>query len=62
MLQSRRFTPSLNTLALAMLLSVLLVIHERWPNSALQRFLNQQRFIRDAQHWRQRIKSLRRKP
>jgi len=49
-------------LALAMLLSVLLVIHERWPNSALQRFLNQQRFIRDAQHWRQRIKSLRRKP
>ena len=49
-------------LALAMFLSVLLVVHERWPNSMLQRFLNRQRFIRDGQHWRQRIKRLGRRP
>jgi Ca-activated chloride channel family protein len=49
-------------LALAMLLSVLMVIHERWPNSALHRFLNRQRFMRDGQHWRQRVRRLRRKP
>jgi len=45
-------------LALAMLCSVLLVVHERWPNNALHRLLNRQRFIRDAQHWRQRVQRL----
>jgi Ca-activated chloride channel family protein len=45
-------------LAAAMLLSVLLVIHERWPNNAVQRLLNRQRFIRDGQQWRERIKRL----
>jgi Ca-activated chloride channel family protein len=42
-------------LALAMLFSVLLVVHERWPNNAVHRLLNRQRFIRDGQQWRQRV-------
>jgi Ca-activated chloride channel family protein len=45
-------------LALAMLFSILLVVHERWPNNPLHRLLNRQRFIRDAQHWRQRVQRL----
>jgi Ca-activated chloride channel family protein len=43
-------------LAVALLLSILLVIHERWPNHALQRLLNRQMFLRDGQQWRQRVK------
>jgi len=47
-------------LAAALLLSVLLVILERWPNNAVQRLLTRQRFVRDGQHWRERIRRLRR--
>ncbi|WP_426114026.1 vWA domain-containing protein [Pseudomonas sp. DSP3-2-2] len=45
-------------LAGAMLLSLILVIHERWPNNPLQRLLNRQRFMRDDRQWRERIKRL----
>ncbi|MFS2156950.1 VWA domain-containing protein [Pseudomonas sp. Pseusp122] len=48
-------------LGAALLMSLILVILERWPNNAIQRLLNQQRFVRDGQRWRERIKRLRRR-
>jgi Ca-activated chloride channel family protein len=45
-------------LAAAMLLSLILVVLERWPNNPLQRLLNRQRFMRDGRQWRERIKRL----
>ncbi len=50
-------------LALALILSMLLVIQERWPNNALQRALNKLSskgiFLQQHPEWRQRLKRLR---
>ncbi|MBA1430841.1 BatB protein, partial [Pseudomonas orientalis] len=50
-------------LALALLLSVLLVVQERWPNNALQRLydkLSSKRLFRpQSPEWRQRLQRLR---
>ncbi|MCF5780334.1 BatB protein, partial [Pseudomonas poae] len=50
-------------LALALILSMLLVIHERWPDNALQRLLNKLprrgMFLPQRPEWRQRLKRLR---
>ena len=41
------------------LLSVLLVLRERWPQNPLQRFFTQSNFLLPAHDWRQRLKRLR---
>ncbi|MCZ7176348.1 hypothetical protein NK362_25770, partial [Salmonella enterica] len=50
-------------LALALILSLLLVVQERWPNNALQRFFNKLStkgiFLQQHPEWRQRLKRLR---
>jgi len=50
-------------LALALVLSMLLVIQERWPDNALQRLLNKLsskgRFLQPNPEWRERLKRLR---
>lgn len=46
-------------LATALLLSVLLVLRERWPQNPLQRFFTQSNFLLPAHDWRQRLKRLR---
>ncbi|OLF54015.1 vWA domain-containing protein [Pseudomonas chlororaphis] len=46
-------------LAAALLLSVLLVVRERWPDHPLQRFFSRRRFLQPLPHWRERLKRLR---
>ena len=46
-------------LALALLLSVLLVISVQWPDNPLQRQLRKPRFLQPHPQWRQRLKRLR---
>ncbi len=46
-------------LAAALLLSVLLMMRERWPNSALQRFCRQRPRLPAAPQWRERLQRLR---
>ncbi|WP_367599155.1 VWA domain-containing protein [Pseudomonas fulva] len=46
-------------LALALLLSVLLVISVQWPDNPLQRPLRKPRFLQPHPQWRQRLKRLR---
>ncbi len=48
-------------LAMAMLLSVMLVVHERWPHNPLYRFLARQPALHQGPQWRQRFKRLRRR-
>jgi Ca-activated chloride channel family protein len=48
-------------LAGALLLSLLLVVRERFPNNVLQRFFKQKVFLPSNQQWRQRLKRLRRR-
>ena len=48
-------------LAGALLLSMLLVIRERFPNNLLQRFFKQKVFLPSNEQWRQRLKRLRRR-
>ncbi|WP_219061509.1 VWA domain-containing protein [Pseudomonas sp. UMAB-08] len=48
-------------LAAALLLSMLLVIRERFPNNVLQRFFKQKVFLPSNEQWRQRLKRLRRR-
>jgi Ca-activated chloride channel family protein len=45
-------------LAAALLLSMLLVIHERWPNNPFYRFLARQPALNASPQWRQRFKRL----
>ena len=45
-------------LGAALLLSVLLVIHERWPNNPFYRFLARQPALHAGPQWRQRFKRL----
>lgn len=46
-------------LALALLLSMLLVVRERWPDNPVQRLLNKKHFLQPLPDWRQRLKRLR---
>jgi Ca-activated chloride channel family protein len=46
-------------LAAALLLSVLLVIRERWPDNPVQRFFTKELFAQQHPEWRQRLKRLR---
>jgi len=50
-------------LALALVLSLLLVVQERWPNNALQRAFNRLSsrsiFLQQHPEWRQRLQRLR---
>ncbi|MDD2054048.1 VWA domain-containing protein [Pseudomonas putida] len=46
-------------LALAVLLSLLLVARERWPNHPLQQLFNPERFKLQPSDWRERLKRLR---
>ncbi|PMU59248.1 BatB protein, partial [Pseudomonas sp. GP01-A3] len=50
-------------LALALILSMLLVIQERWPDNALQRLFSKLsskgRFLQPNPEWRERLKRLR---
>ncbi|KHL75407.1 BatB protein [Pseudomonas putida] len=46
-------------LALALLLSVLLVVAVQWPDNLLQRALRRPRFLQPHQQWRERLKRLR---
>ncbi|MNG29190.1 hypothetical protein D3C84_1145760 [compost metagenome] len=46
-------------LALALLLSVLLVIEQQWPDNLLQRLLRRPRFLQPHPEWRQRLQRLR---
>ncbi|WP_296262584.1 MULTISPECIES: vWA domain-containing protein [unclassified Pseudomonas] len=48
-------------LGLALLLSVLLVVHERWPQNPLYRFLARQPALYQGPQWRQRFERLRRR-
>ncbi|MDY7559420.1 VWA domain-containing protein [Pseudomonas sp. 10B1] len=48
-------------LAGALLLSLLLVVRERWPNTLLQRFFKQKTLLSSNEQWRQRLKRLRRR-
>lgn len=48
-------------LSTALLLSVLLVIHERWPHNPLYRFLARQPALHQGPQWRQRFERLRRR-
>jgi len=49
-------------LALAFMLSIVLVINERWPNNALQRLVPRKQLLHVKPQWRQRFKRLRRRP
>ncbi|MBV6287335.1 vWA domain-containing protein [Pseudomonas aegrilactucae] len=46
-------------LALALWLSVLLVVRERWPDNPLQRLLRRPHFLQPHPQWRERLKRLR---
>ena len=46
-------------LAGALLLSMLLVVRERWPDHPLHRFFTRERFLQPLPHWRERLKRLR---
>lgn len=46
-------------LALALLLSVLLVIQEQWPDNPMRRLLRRPRFLTPHPEWRERLKRLR---
>ncbi|RBH59972.1 MULTISPECIES: VWA domain-containing protein [Pseudomonas] len=46
-------------LSLALLISVLLVIRERWPDNLLQRWLARRQFLPQRPEWRQRLERLR---
>jgi len=46
-------------LAGALLLSVLLVIRERWPNHPLRHWLSKEHVVQQHTHWRSRLKRLR---
>ncbi|MGE8177444.1 vWA domain-containing protein [Pseudomonas fluorescens] len=46
-------------LAAALLMSLLLVIRERWPDNPLQRFFTRSNFLQQHPDWRQRLKRLR---
>ncbi|VVN84659.1 vWA domain-containing protein [Pseudomonas fluorescens] len=46
-------------LAGALLLSMLLVVRERWPDNPLQRFFTREHFLQQHPDWRQRLKRLR---
>lgn len=46
-------------LAAALLISLLLVIRERWPDNPLQRLLNRPNFLQPHPEWRDRLKRLR---
>jgi Ca-activated chloride channel family protein len=46
-------------LALALLLSVLLVLAVQWPDNLLHRLLRKPRFLQPHPEWRQRLKRLR---
>ena len=46
-------------LALALLLSVLLVVAVQWPDNLMQRLLRKPRFLQPHPEWRQRLKRLR---
>ncbi|MCU1736099.1 MULTISPECIES: vWA domain-containing protein [Pseudomonas] len=46
-------------LSLALLVSVLLVIRERWPDNLLQRWLARRQFLPQRPEWRQRLERLR---
>ncbi|MGY2285472.1 vWA domain-containing protein [Pseudomonas gingeri] len=46
-------------LAMALALSLLLVIREHWPDNPLQRWLARRRFLPQHPEWRQRLKRLR---
>ncbi|AZD54601.1 vWA domain-containing protein [Pseudomonas chlororaphis subsp. aurantiaca] len=43
----------------ALLLSILLVVRERWPDHPLQRFFTRERFLQPLPDWRERLKRLR---
>ncbi|UVL22871.1 vWA domain-containing protein [Pseudomonas donghuensis] len=46
-------------LALALVLSLLLVIEQQWPDNLLQRLLRRPRFLQPHPEWRQRLQRLR---
>ncbi len=46
-------------LAAALLMSLLLVIRERWPDNPLQRLFTQSNFLQQHPDWRERLKRLR---
>ena len=46
-------------LAAALLMSLLLVVRERWPNNPLQRLLSRSHFLQPHPDWRERLKRLR---
>ncbi|MDD0992220.1 VWA domain-containing protein [Pseudomonas sp. TNT2022 ID681] len=46
-------------LALALLLSMLLVVRDRWPDNLLQRLLRRPHFLQPHPDWRERLKRLR---
>ncbi|AMB87555.1 BatB protein [Pseudomonas agarici] len=46
-------------LAIALVLSLLLVIREHWPDKMLQRWLASRHFLTQHPHWRQRLNRLR---
>lgn len=46
-------------LAAALLLSIVLVIRQNWPNTRLQRWLRQRRFLASAPQWHERLQRLR---
>jgi Ca-activated chloride channel family protein len=48
-------------LALALVLSIVLVIHERWPHNPVYRFISRQPALHPGTQWRQRFKRLRRR-
>jgi Ca-activated chloride channel family protein len=43
------------------LMSLLLVVRERWPDTLVQRFFKQKAFLPSKPEWRQRLKNLRRR-
>jgi Ca-activated chloride channel family protein len=57
--QARLLRPCTPGLALALLLSVLLVVAVQWPDNLLQRLLRKPRFLQPHPEWRQRLKRLR---
>ena len=46
-------------LAAALLMSLLLVVRERWPNNPVQRLLSRSHFLQQHPDWRERLKRLR---
>jgi Ca-activated chloride channel homolog len=48
-------------LAAALLMSLLLVVRERWPDTLVQRFFTQKVLLPSKPEWRQRLKNLRRR-